>query len=485
MLDLTSTNDGYYEYHVEGCSTHGSADIPRDIAAIVTTHNSAAFLHECMQSIMAQTLQPEQIVIVDDCSTNDNTLAVARAYEQHGVKVLQTPKNLGMCGARIHGLQQTNSPVVMFFDGDDVMPPDALMTMRRELGPHSFVYPGRTMFEGDVTNITAHRPAPPACRKKLWTNNYCPSPSLMWRHTYEAAGGWQKPNDEGTLPDWDLFLRMSGRGTFAPSVIDMLVRRHDNNYSRKPWSRPLAEIYGDTRVHAATVSVGIVYSGRLKEEGLSLVLQHLANSLAIAGKEAELIIIDDSRDGLAEVIISAPCQFSSIKSDRIHRDRSAKLSPHEVSRMLASAYNRLLDISTGDLLWMVEDDMLVPANAAKDLIDTIMRSPDSPKAAACGCYRSRHHPERFILATSDGKTVTHAKTLPQSPTPVRLTGTGCLMVLKDMLGDIRFSPQWRSGSIVSNAHDWTFSDQLWQANMAIQALPQVVCPHLQTATSFV
>jgi GT2 family glycosyltransferase len=480
MIDLASTEEYATEYQPIRACRGSDNSCHSDITVIVTAHNSAAYLRECVESILGQTLAPEKIIVVDDFSTLDNTLAIAHAFEQHGVLVLRTPKNLGMCEARMFGLEHTNSPFILFFDGDDIMPSTCLEVMRREIGNHGFVYPGRQFFGSRTTLIKA----PVADRGALWRQNYCPSPSLMRRHVFEAAGGWQKANTEGTLPDWNLFLRMSRISSFCASSIDILVRKHDSNFSGQQFPRPISEIYADTRVHAATVTVGMVYSGRLGERFLHQSLAHISNSLHQAGKTAELFIQDDSPDGMGAILKTGPV-FHSVRVERIHRKRDQKLTAHNVSRLLARSYNRIKRQSSGDLLWLVEDDMIVPSNAAKDLMSAILCSQSAPIPAACGCYKSRHNPDRFVLSFFDGRSVVHTKNMPVKPSPVQLTGTGCLMMLRDLVEDVEFDPMWRNNGVVSNAHDWTFSSKLFDQGRPVIALPSIYCPHFGSESAFV
>ena len=482
MIDLSTTTnagqqtDPYYQEYpgAPGCA---------DIAVIITAFNGAAFLDECAQSVLGQSLKPAAIVIVDDCSTRDNTLAVARSYERHGCRITRTPKNLGMCGARMFGLQGVTDPVIMFFDGDDVMPPDYLKTMRAELGANGFVYPGRQFFGSSFGRTGAHPPD----RTALWSRNFCPSPSLMWRHVFDRAGAWQQANPEGTLPDWSLFLRMSGIAPFAASSMDCLVRRHESNYSGRRWDRPASEILGDTRTHAATLTVGMVYSGRLpqfQERWLATV----AASLKVAGKTAELLVLDDSTDGFPMKSVGVRPEFTSVSIRRMPGSNfvERRKNPPLVSQFLAAAYNELLRCATGDLLWMIEDDILVPRNACRDLMRQILAAPGAPMPAACGCYRSRHNPERFILSSvmPSGEIINHTSP-PVTPMPIQLTGTGCLMILRDLVRGMSFRPQWHHGAIRSNAHDWTFSSDLFTQNRPVMALPSVVCPHFHADGEFV
>lgn len=451
-----------------------------DIGVVVTAFNGARFLKECVDSILGQDLPPERLVIVDDFSESDNTLAVARSFEQFGVKVLRTPKNLGMCGARTLGLQEVFCPVIMCFDGDDIMPPKYLSTMRRELGRNGFVYPGRQFFGTRSEKL----PAPEADRANLWKQNFCPSPSLMWRHVFDQAGGWQVPCEEGTAPDWDLFLRMSGIAPFAPSSMNCVIRKHDRNFSSTKWGRHWSAIHGDVRYHAATITVGLVYSGRVAEM-LPRWVETVAASLVKAGKTAHLMILNDSTEDV--IAGRLPQGFSGMTVHNLQGPSfdERRANPPLISQFLAGACNRLLREATGDILWIIEDDIMVPVNACQDLLRQILCSQGSPIPAACGYYRSRHSPDRFVLGSNTDGRIIHEASPPTTAKPVQLTGTGCLMILRDLVKGMTFKPKWSDEIRSVNAHDWTFSSDLFDQNRPVIVVPAVWCPHHHDAHSFV
>jgi GT2 family glycosyltransferase len=80
--------------------------------------------------------------------------------------------------------------------------------------------------------------------------------------------------------------------------------------------------------------------------------------------------------------------------------------------------------------------------------------------------------------------VIHLKELPDQPTPVQFTGTGCLMVLKDLLGDVRFGVEWNHGPLRSTGHDWVFCWRLYERDTPVVLVPSVVCRHHKTATEW-
>ncbi len=93
------------------------------VSVIVPTYNRASFLGECLDSLLAQTVPPSEIIVVNDGST-DGTLDVLRGYGQR-VKVLNK-ENGGKSSALNMGLELVDGELVWIMDDDDVAFPDAL-----------------------------------------------------------------------------------------------------------------------------------------------------------------------------------------------------------------------------------------------------------------------------------------------------------------------------------------------------------------------
>jgi len=94
-----------------------------NLTAIVPAYNEAASLAETVRSLQEQTQPPAEIVVVDDCSTDD-TAAIARSL---GVTVLQPPRNTGSkAGAQTFALDHVRTEFVMAVDADTTLAPDAI-----------------------------------------------------------------------------------------------------------------------------------------------------------------------------------------------------------------------------------------------------------------------------------------------------------------------------------------------------------------------
>ena len=95
--------------------------LPR-ISVIIAVKNGERFLSDCIQSVLAQTLNPSQIILIDGHST-DSTPAIARSFPQIRY-VLQS--NLGISAAYNEGIQNANGEVIAFISHDDMWTPDKL-----------------------------------------------------------------------------------------------------------------------------------------------------------------------------------------------------------------------------------------------------------------------------------------------------------------------------------------------------------------------
>ena len=97
---------------------------------VIPTYNRAAIISRTLDSVLAQTYQDWECLIVDDFST-DNTRKLIEKYEQKDNRfhyVLNERKK-GAQGARNTGIYHATSEWIVFFDSDDIMHNDLLDTM--------------------------------------------------------------------------------------------------------------------------------------------------------------------------------------------------------------------------------------------------------------------------------------------------------------------------------------------------------------------
>lgn len=97
------------------------------VSVVMPTYNCASFIQEAVESVVAQTYPSWELIIVDDCST-DNTKAVLAPYLAKYPNIHYTflEKNSGPAVARSEALKQVKGDYVAFLDSDDLWTPNKL-----------------------------------------------------------------------------------------------------------------------------------------------------------------------------------------------------------------------------------------------------------------------------------------------------------------------------------------------------------------------
>lgn len=93
------------------------------ISIIVPIYNLAPWLGRCVESILAQTCENLEVILVDDGS-GDDSLAIARSFAERDsrVKVIHQ-ENAGVTAARLRGVEEATGDWIGFVDGDDELEP--------------------------------------------------------------------------------------------------------------------------------------------------------------------------------------------------------------------------------------------------------------------------------------------------------------------------------------------------------------------------
>ncbi len=103
------------------------------ISVIVPVHNGAAYLEECIDSILAQGYEALEVLIIDDGSTDDTAQICGRLCEENDcLRVIGLP-DLGVSAARNRGLELAQGFYVMFVDADDRLRLGVIKSLHRLL----------------------------------------------------------------------------------------------------------------------------------------------------------------------------------------------------------------------------------------------------------------------------------------------------------------------------------------------------------------
>ena len=225
----------------------GTAREEHTVAVIIPVYNRPYYLRAALQSVLRQTLPPDEIIVVDDGSTDD-TADVAESLA--GVTVLRGP-NGGVSRARNRGVEAAQSAWVAFLDSDDTWHPDKLRLQMAALERHpeadvctcntvGLVEPGADPgSEPPPSAIPAGTDIVAGLRGSL---RLPPGSIIARRAQVLQVGGFQP--DVHYCEDWDLWLRLAGasaRFLLQPEPL-LFIRAHTSNASVQSFRMMEAEL---------------------------------------------------------------------------------------------------------------------------------------------------------------------------------------------------------------------------------------------------
>lgn len=201
-----------------------------DVAVVIPCYNKPQ-VERAIKSVKAQTLQPAEIILADDCSDNGDELTkLARQYKLTYVK---TAHNSGVAITRNLGISQTHSKYVCCLDADDEIESTFLATCVNHLESNPAVGIAYTKLkwvkDDGGTGISEWPPSTPDFQRQMEKGNQVPTCNVFRRKLYDMLGGYRQryaPYGAGE-EDGELWLRIGSIGySYAMATEEPLFIYH-------------------------------------------------------------------------------------------------------------------------------------------------------------------------------------------------------------------------------------------------------------------
>jgi len=213
------------------------------VSLIIPCYNYGHLAAEAIESALFQTYPPDEILFIDDAST-DNSLEVARRYESQ-IRIVSNEKNLGVVENFRKAVQITKGDYIVFLGADNRFRSDyveeckAILDANPEVGvvyTHFILFGNRASIEASRMGATPHPNAPEMFIYRFPENpdisirerNYIHGSSMYRRIAYEQAGGYKQDN----LPeDHSIFVRILAHGWKAKlwDATSLEYRQHSKD----------------------------------------------------------------------------------------------------------------------------------------------------------------------------------------------------------------------------------------------------------------
>lgn len=89
------------------------------VSIIMPSYNTGRFIADSINSVLNQTYQNWELIIIDDCSTDDS-VEIIKSYKDSRIRLLKNKKNSGAAISRNYGLREAKGRYISFLDSDDV-----------------------------------------------------------------------------------------------------------------------------------------------------------------------------------------------------------------------------------------------------------------------------------------------------------------------------------------------------------------------------
>ena len=200
------------------------------VSVVMPVHNALPFLDESIRSILGQTFEDFEFVILDDASTDGST-QLLREWSRRDARIQlqESRERLGLSGSSNAVVAKSQAKIVARMDADDVAHPDRLSRQLKIIESRPEIAVIGTLCNGIDASGRVVRP------RDRWRlvrrSSYVPFPhgsAMFRREAFDAVGGY----DEKAVraEDQDLFSRMAAKGRVV-TLPDILYsyRYHSNN----------------------------------------------------------------------------------------------------------------------------------------------------------------------------------------------------------------------------------------------------------------
>lgn len=98
----------------------------KEISVLMANYNNSKYIADAIKSVLCQTFNDWELIILDDCSTDNSVDVVSGYLNDFRIKLFRNENNIGKIGALKVMIDKSVSPIICILDSDDVLMPDAL-----------------------------------------------------------------------------------------------------------------------------------------------------------------------------------------------------------------------------------------------------------------------------------------------------------------------------------------------------------------------
>lgn len=274
------------------------------VSVIMPAYNAEKYIGDAIQSILNQTYETLELIIVEDCSV-DKTLEKIYSFRDKRIRLFKNVRNKGIAYSTNYGLEQSQGKYIALLDDDDVAFPERLQLQVDYMEKH----PEIDILGGMMEIIDAEGKHFQACgvprnnpkyikAMLLFHNAGFGNGTAMIRKSFIEKNNLSYQNNCLGMQDYKFYIDSSKCGNI--STIDHLLlkcRIHEENETKRrkeKQGRERANLYAKFQRDSLKVS-----GFNLNEEYLSIINKILGETIQSCDSKEELLLL---RDALCEIL---------------------------------------------------------------------------------------------------------------------------------------------------------------------------------------
>ncbi|MEO6071314.1 MAG: glycosyltransferase family A protein [Chitinophagaceae bacterium] len=206
------------------------------ISVVIPCYNDGRYLPETIEKLKLQTFQNFEIIVVNDGSTDKETLEVLANLEAAEITVLHQ-ENGRMSSARNSGVKSAKGQFIAALDADDWYHPTFFekALARLEMDENTAVVTSYIQLFGEVKKVAKPRGGN---EYNFLFSNQCPACAMVRKRCWVAVGGYDEAMVNG-YEDWEFYIRITQQGwTIAVLPEKLLFYRQTKKSTHKNFTLP-------------------------------------------------------------------------------------------------------------------------------------------------------------------------------------------------------------------------------------------------------
>ncbi|WP_347272951.1 glycosyltransferase [Candidatus Kuenenia sp.] len=415
LLYLKGHNERVRRFYGNQWNAYIPIDIDNPkISVVMSVYNGGKYLEDSVKSILTQTYQDFEFIIVNDASTDDS-LEIIKKIEDCRLRIITNPENLGLTKSLNKGIKTARGKYIARMDADDISLPHRFETQINFLEKNpDYALVGSSYYQIDTDNkihtlinvLTDNVLIKQGLTKQNWFGH---GSVMMRKDVFLQVGGYDERFK--LAQDYDLWLRIAESHKVAnideplykwrvtKSGISVEKEAEQKYYAHLAISEAKKRNHSkitrhDTQYFHNTLQtnplVSVIVPTYNRPDTLKTTLDSIA---AQTYKNIETIVVNDAGEDVSGVI------------DTFHDRLSIKYLVHDKNKGLAASRNTGINAAKGKYIAYLDDDDIFHPDHIETLVTFLETT--NYKVAYTDAYRAHQEKE-------DGKYITKGRDVPYS-----------------------------------------------------------------------